>query len=219
MEELRNSNNRFNLRLDHLSNWRHNPHARMCSLLELANSHHEHLKRLAPQEAANFIQQFLSKSLGSTLFYNTLKQRFAFPGVLQNFIELMEKASPKAFPIQSRDLEAIKKLYHAQLTKISRESEKPLFSHYYQEHIDLIELNRVVVPFNQEVYGLPSIANCAARSLLYQAMRRFEKQKEYLRIQIETFLKFNKAGGVEVVANYLELPHLADLKVTTANEH
>ena len=40
------------------------------------------------------------------------------------------------------------------------------------------------------------------------------KQKEYLRMQIDTFLKFNKAGGVEVISNYLELPHLADLLVT-----
>ena len=33
-------------------------------------------------------------------------------------------------------------------------------------------------------------------------------------MQIDTFLKFNKAGGVEVISNYLELPHLADLLVT-----
>ncbi len=45
-------------------------------------------------------------------------------------------------------------------------------------------------------------------------MRRFEKQKEYFRIQIDTFLKFNKTVGVEVSVNYLELPHLADLLVT-----
>jgi hypothetical protein len=62
------------------------------------------VKKHSPQDAANFIQQFLSKTLGSTLFYNTLKQRFAFPGVLQNFIDLMEKANLKSFPIQSRDL-------------------------------------------------------------------------------------------------------------------
>jgi hypothetical protein len=49
-------------------------------------------------------------------------------------------------------------------------------------------------------------------------MRRFEKQKEYLRMQIDTFLKFNKSVGVEVTVNYLELPHLADLLVTIAGQ-
>jgi hypothetical protein len=71
-----------------------------------------------------------------------------------------------------------------------------MFSYYYQEHLDLIELNRVVIPFNQEVYGLSNIGQCAAQSLLYQAMKRFEKQKEHLRMQIETYLKFNKIGDV-----------------------
>jgi hypothetical protein len=37
-------------------------------------------------------------------------------------------------------------------------------------------------------------------------------------MQIETFLKFNKSGGVEVATNYLELPHLADLHVTVDNQ-
>lgn len=130
----------------------------------------------------------------------------------------MDKASQKSFPIQSRDLEAIKRLYHAQLAKIVKESDKHIFSYYYQDHLDMVKLNRAIIPFNQEVYGLPNIGICAAKSLHYQAIRRFEKQKEYLRIQIETFLKFNKSGGVEVVANYLELPHLADLKVTKNND-
>jgi hypothetical protein len=186
----------------------------MCNLLHLANHHHDYLSRHSPQEAANFIQQFLSKSLGSTLFYNTLKQRFAFPAVFQNFLELMDKADPKNFPIQSRDLEAMRRLYQAQLLKIMKGSERPPFAHYYQEHLDVVEYNKVMIPFNQEVYGLPNLGSCASRSLLCHAMRRFEKQKEYLRMQIETFLKFNKTGGVEVLANYLELPHLADLHVT-----
>jgi hypothetical protein len=33
MDDLKHSNNRFSLKLDHLSNWRHNPYARMCNLL------------------------------------------------------------------------------------------------------------------------------------------------------------------------------------------
>lgn len=37
-------------------------------------------------------------------------------------------------------------------------------------------------------------------------------------MQIDTFLKFNKTVGVEVVVNYLELPHLADLLVKTEDE-
>jgi hypothetical protein len=61
----------------------------------------------------------------------------------------MEKANIKSFPIQSRDLEAIKRLYHAQLTKIIKESERSMFVYYYQEHLDAIELNRVMIPFNQ----------------------------------------------------------------------
>jgi hypothetical protein len=76
----------------------------MRTLLELANHNYEYLKRSNPQEANNFIQQFISKTLGATIFYNTLKQRFAYPDVLENFIELMEKAIPKSLPIQSRDL-------------------------------------------------------------------------------------------------------------------
>lgn len=61
----------------------------------------------------------------------------------------MEKANTKSFPIQNRDLEAIKRLYHAQLTKIVKENERPMFVHYYQEHLDTIELNRVIIPSNQ----------------------------------------------------------------------
>lgn len=121
----------------------------MCNLLELANNHYNYLKRSSLKDATNFIEQFLSKSLGSTLFYNTMKKRFAFPGVIQNFIELMEKTDAKIFPIQNRDLEGIKRLYHAQLTKIVKESERPMFVHYYQEHLDSIELNRIIIPSSQ----------------------------------------------------------------------
>ena len=82
MEDLMKSSwNRHSLKVDNHANWRHNPYARMCNLLHLANHHHDYLTRHSPQDAANFIQQFLSKSLGCTLFYNTLKQRFAFPDV------------------------------------------------------------------------------------------------------------------------------------------
>jgi hypothetical protein len=60
-----------------------------------------------------------------------------------------------------------------QLLKTIKESERPIFVHYYQEHLDKVELNRVVIPFNLEIYGLPNLGNCASRSLLYHAMRRF----------------------------------------------
>lgn len=133
IDDIRNiSVHRNSLTLYHSSNWRQNAHARLLSLLELANYHHANLKRRAPQEASNFIQQFLAKTLGSSLFYNTLKQQLAYPGLLQSFMELMEEASLKNYPIQSRDLEAAKQLYRAQLTNITKGAEKPLFSYLYQ---------------------------------------------------------------------------------------
>jgi hypothetical protein len=79
LEEMRNQNNKFNLKLDHLSYWRQNPHARMKTILELANFNFLYLQKTNLQESNNFIQQFLSKSLGVTFFYNALKQRFAYP--------------------------------------------------------------------------------------------------------------------------------------------
>ena len=62
---------------------------------------------------------------------------------------LMEKADAKNFPIQSRDLEAMKRLYQAQLTKMMKASERPAFSHYYQEQLEVVEYNKVMIPFSQ----------------------------------------------------------------------
>lgn len=46
LEEMRTSNkSSVNIRLNHLSNWQHNPHARMRTLLELANHSIQYLKR------------------------------------------------------------------------------------------------------------------------------------------------------------------------------
>nr|BAJ98006.1 predicted protein [Hordeum vulgare subsp. vulgare] len=135
MEDLRNSNVQSNsLTLDHASHWRHNPHARLLSLIELANFHHSNLKRKAPQEAINFIEQFLAKTLGSGLFYNVVRQRYAYPGLFESFLELMQEASIKNFPVQHRDLEAVKQLYHSQLTRLIKEA-PPTFCHYYQERL------------------------------------------------------------------------------------
>jgi len=50
------------------------------------------------------MQQFLNKTINSTYFYNTLKQKFAYPNLLKTFIELMERAGLKNYPIQARDL-------------------------------------------------------------------------------------------------------------------
>jgi hypothetical protein len=82
----------------------------------------------------------------------------------------------------------------------------------------MLELNRVIIPFNQEVYGLSNIGNCAVLSLSYQAMKRFEKQKEYVKIQIETYQKFNKSGDITVATNYMEFPHLGDVKIAIGDE-
>lgn len=50
----------------------------------------------------------------------------------------MEKSNVKNLQIQVRDLEAIKRMYQAQLQRILKPSERPPFSIIYQDHLDFI---------------------------------------------------------------------------------
>ena len=89
----------------------------MATILQLALHSYEYLRRKTPQEASSFLQQFLNKTINTTTFYNALKQKFAYPHIFELILQIIERADSKQYPIQIRDIEAIKRLYSKQLTK------------------------------------------------------------------------------------------------------
>ena len=104
MENLMSSTlkDNFTLKLQHASNWKNNSHARILSILMLANHNYDYVASNSQQEANIFLQQFLSKLL-VTPIYNALKQKFAYPELLYNFVSLIDKMDfSKNYPTQAR---------------------------------------------------------------------------------------------------------------------
>jgi hypothetical protein len=75
-----------------------------------------------------------------------------------------------------------------------------------------------MIPYVENYYSVSGTAGHISQGLLYHAMRRYYLMKENLKMQIDTFCKFQLGDDVKVVTNYLEFPHLADLKITIKDE-
>lgn len=125
--------NKFNLKSDHHFNWRHNPHARLASILKLAIHHYDFTKKRNEQEANLFLNNFLTKTVGTPKIYAIIKKNFAYPGVLDYLLEIMKRCEPGQFPILQRDLEAVKRLYTQYIAKSSKVPSQ--YNLYYQENL------------------------------------------------------------------------------------
>jgi len=103
------------IKLAHSSFWRHNHHSRMLSTLKLAVHQYKHLHRRDHKEANSFIEQFLQKTINNPAFYNVFKSNMSYPGIFDMMLQIMEYANSKQYPIQNRDLHALKKLFSKNL--------------------------------------------------------------------------------------------------------
>lgn len=117
-----------------------------------------------------------------------------------------------------RDLQAVKKLFSHQLTRLSKVADKYKVEAQYQEEIDAVEYNKINLPYYQDMYTVSGISGCASQGLVYQTSRRYMKEKEALKMELETFYKYSKNEYISVVVNYFDYPHLADLKITRNEE-
>jgi hypothetical protein len=104
------------------------------------------------------------------------------------------------------------------LIKLLQSPKKPPFQIIYQGYLDLVEFNRVLLPSNTDIFGLPFVGHSAYQTEIYTVCRVFEKQKKALKLQIETFGKYNKAKEISLVINYIEYPYFADAKITLKNQ-
>lgn len=128
--------NKFNLKYDHHFNWRHNPHARLASILKLAIHHYDFTRRKSEQEANAFLNNFLSRTVGTPKIYGIIKKNFAYPEILDFLLEIMKRCEISQFPIFQRDLEAVKRLYSQYIAKSSKIPEN--YNLYYQENLQEI---------------------------------------------------------------------------------
>lgn len=103
------------IKLAHSSFWRHNHHSRMLWTLKLAVHQYKHLQRRDHKEANSFIEQFLQKTINNPAFYNVFKCNMSYPGIFDMMLQIMEYANSKQYPIQNRDLHALKKLFSKNL--------------------------------------------------------------------------------------------------------
>ena len=119
LKELTYGSNRFNLRSDHHSSWRNNQHARLVSILRLANHHFNHVKKnKSSKEAYAFIDQFLKRILGSHQIYAIIKNNFNYSEVLAQLFQLFAKTNKNNFPVVERDIAAVSRLLAQQSLKV-----------------------------------------------------------------------------------------------------
>lgn len=116
------------------------------------------------------MNNFLYKTVNNPKVYNIFKKNFAYPEVLNCIVELTKRTETQ-YPVLTRDLEAVKRLYAQYLTKASEKPET--YNIYYQENLQDIEYNRVMLPHYQDLYGITGLSGLAAQGSLHQAMRRF----------------------------------------------
>lgn len=68
----------------------------------------------------------------------------------------------------------------------------------------------------QAYYGVKGLINHAPSDLTFWMMRRYVKEKEFIRKEIESYHKYNpKLGTVSATTNYCEYPYVADVRVKT----
>ena len=160
----------------------------------------------------------MSKTISSPQFYNIFKQKIAYPGLFKAYNNFMSLLNPQAYSLQFKDLQAIKKIYQNQLNKLLQSSKKPPFQIIYQGYLDLVEFNRVLLPFNNDIFSLSYVGHSAFQTEIYSVLKTFEKQKEAFKIKLQAFSKFNKWREISIILNFIEYPHFADAKVTIKNE-
>ena len=64
------------------------------------------------------------------------------------------------------------------------------------------------------MYTILGISGCASQDLIFKTSQRYMKEKEALKMELDTFYKYNKNESISVVINFFEYPHLADLKIS-----
>ena len=178
MENITNTSLKDNcaLKLEHASNWKNNSHARILSILMLANHAYDHMAHSNQQEAHIFIEQFMDKIMAASV-YNALKQKFAYPELLYNFISLIDKIDfSKNYPTQAREIQNLKKMYNTQIQNEVKQSVET-FKMYYQSHMDFIEFNRVTIPYADDAFGISKMGCSARQSLIFKIMKKSRQQK------------------------------------------
>lgn len=74
------------------------------------------------------------------------------------------------------------------------------------------------ISYYQDLYSITGIGASLGQSMLYEASRRYMKEKEHLKMEIETYFKYNsKEDSIRIYINYFEFPYLADLKINKNN--
>lgn len=147
------------------------------TILQLAAFNYEYLKKTDLTAADNFIQQFMSKTISSPQFYNIFKQKIAYPGLFKAYSNLMSLLNPQAYTLEFKDLEAIKKIYQNQLNKLLQSPKKPPFQIIYQGYLELVEFNRVLLPYNNDIFSLAYVGHSAYQTEICSVLKMFEKQK------------------------------------------